>query len=52
MRFTPGGIRKGAGGDDVCFLHPKGNDEPPHSGERVLIELLQGVGRSDRRAVG
>jgi lactoylglutathione lyase len=41
MRFTPGGIRKGAGGHDVCFIHPKGNDEKPLSGEGVLIELVQ-----------
>lgn len=41
MRFTPGGIRKGAGGYDVCFIHPKGNDEAPMSGEGVLIELVQ-----------
>jgi lactoylglutathione lyase len=41
MRFTPGGIRKGAGGHDVCFIHPKGNDGTPKSGEGVLIELVQ-----------
>lgn len=41
MRFTPGGIRKGASGFDVCFIHPKGNDEKPMSGEGVLIELVQ-----------
>lgn len=41
MRFTPGGIRQGASGHDVCFLHPKGNDEFPRSGEGVLIELVQ-----------
>lgn len=41
MRFTPGGIRKGASGYDVCFLHPKGNDETPLSGQGVLIELVQ-----------
>ena len=41
MRFTPGGIRKGAAGYDVCFLHPKGNDAAPLSGEGVLIELIQ-----------
>jgi lactoylglutathione lyase len=34
MQFTPGGIRKGAAGHDVCFLHPK-------SAEGVLIELVQ-----------
>jgi len=41
MRFAPGGIRKGASGHDVCFLHPKGNEEAPRSGEGVLIELVQ-----------
>ena len=41
MRFTPGGIRKGASGYDVCFIHPKGNEEKPMSGEGVLIELVQ-----------
>ena len=41
MRFTPGGIRPGAAGHDVVFLHPKGNDEFPLSGEGVLIELVQ-----------
>ena len=41
VRFTPGGIRKGAAGHDVCFIHPKGNDDAPRSGEGVLIELVQ-----------
>ena len=41
MRFTPGGIRKGASGHDVCFIHPKGNEEFPYGGEGVLIELVQ-----------
>jgi len=41
MRFTPGGIREGAAGHDVCFIHPKGNDEFPLCGEGVLIELVQ-----------
>ncbi len=41
VRFTPGGIRPGASGHDVCFIHPKGNDEFPVSGEGVLIELVQ-----------
>jgi len=41
MRFTPGGIRKGAAGHDVCFIHPKGSDEAPLSGEGVLVELVQ-----------
>ena len=41
VRFAPGGIRKGAAGFDVCFLHPKSNDEFPIAGEGVLIELVQ-----------
>ena len=41
MRFTPGGIRKGASGYDVCFIHPKGSEDAPLSGEGVLIELVQ-----------
>jgi lactoylglutathione lyase len=41
MRFTPGGIRKGAAGHDVCFVHPKGSQEFPIGGEGVLIELVQ-----------
>ena len=41
VRFTPGGIRKGASGFDICFIHPKGSDESPIGGEGVLIELVQ-----------
>ena len=41
MRFTPGGIRTGAAGHDIVFVHPKGDDEFPLSGEGVLIELVQ-----------
>jgi lactoylglutathione lyase len=41
LRFAPGGIRKGAAGHDITFVHPKGNDEFPISGEGVLIELVQ-----------
>ena len=41
VRFTPGGIRKGAAGFDVCFIHPKGSSDAPISGEGVLIELVQ-----------
>ena len=29
LRFTPGGIRRGAAGYDVCFVHPKGSDQAP-----------------------
>ena len=41
VRFAPGGIRKGAAGFDICFLHPKASDEFPIAGEGVLIELVQ-----------
>ena len=41
VRFAPGGIRKGASGFDICFLHPKSNEEFPIGGEGVLIELVQ-----------
>ena len=41
VRFTPGGIRKGASGYDITFIHPKGNDTAPKSGAGVLIELVQ-----------
>jgi lactoylglutathione lyase len=41
VRFAPGGIRRGAAGFDICFLHPKGNEEFPVGGEGVLIELVQ-----------
>ena len=40
-RFAPGGIRKGAAGFDVCFVHPVGNEASPIGGEGVLIELVQ-----------
>lgn len=41
VRFTPGGIRKGAAGFDVCFVHPKGNTEAPIGAQGVLLELVQ-----------
>ena len=41
VRFAPGGIRKGAAGFDICFLHPKASDEFPVAGEGVLVELVQ-----------
>ena len=40
VRFAPGGVRKGAAGYDVCFIHPKGNEAAPIGGEGVLIELV------------
>ncbi len=41
VRFAPGGIRKGASGFDICFIHPKASEESPIGGEGVLIELVQ-----------
>ncbi len=41
VRFAPGGIRPGAAGHDVCFIHPKGAPDSPQGGEGVLIELVQ-----------
>ena len=41
LRFAPGGIRRGASGHDVCFVHPRGDDAHPRNGEGVLIEMVQ-----------
>jgi lactoylglutathione lyase len=41
VRFSPGGIRKGASGFDVCFVHPKGNESAPIGAAGVLVELVQ-----------
>jgi lactoylglutathione lyase len=41
VRFAPGGIRKGAAGHDITFIHPRGNEASPIGGEGVLIELVQ-----------
>jgi lactoylglutathione lyase len=41
LRFAPGGIRRGAAGYDICFVHPRANEQFPFAGEGVLIELVQ-----------
>ena len=41
VRFAPGGIRPGASGHEVTFIHPKGNEAHPIGGGGVLIELVQ-----------
>ena len=41
VRFAPGGLRPGAAGHRVCFIHPKGNEAAPIGGEGVLIELVE-----------
>jgi lactoylglutathione lyase len=34
-------VRRGGSGHDICFIHPKANDQFPLAGEGVLIELVQ-----------
>lgn len=41
VRFTPGGLRAGADGRQMAFIHPKASDAFPLSGEGVMIELVQ-----------
>jgi lactoylglutathione lyase len=41
VRFTPGGIRKGASGYNVTFIHPKGSQNEPFGSCGVLVELVQ-----------
>jgi lactoylglutathione lyase len=42
VRFALGGIRRGAAGHDICFIHPKADPATaPVAGEGVLIELVQ-----------
>jgi lactoylglutathione lyase len=41
VRFAPGGIRRGGSGHDICFIHPKANEQFPLAGEGVLVELVQ-----------
>jgi lactoylglutathione lyase len=41
VRLTPGGIRRGAAGHDICFVHPKPSRYFPISGQGALIELVQ-----------
>jgi lactoylglutathione lyase len=41
VRMAPGGIRAGAAGHDICFIHPRPNEAFPIAGAGVLIELVQ-----------
>ncbi len=41
VRMAPGGIRPGAAGHDICFIHPKADAAFPVAGSGVLIELVQ-----------
>jgi len=40
VRFA-GGIRTGAAGHRVAFIHPKGSDAAPQGGAGVLLELVE-----------
>lgn len=41
VRMVAGGIQVGAGGHEVCFLHPKGSEDAPIGATGVLVELVQ-----------
>jgi lactoylglutathione lyase len=41
VRLAPGGLRRGAAGHEICFVHPKPSAYFPISGRGVLIELVQ-----------
>jgi len=41
VRMAPGGIRTGASGHDICFIHPRPNEAFPVAGAGVLVELVQ-----------
>ena len=41
VRFAPGGIRKGASGHEVAFIHPRPSEDKPLCGQGVLLELVQ-----------
>lgn len=41
VRFTSGGIRRGAEGREMAFIHPKAGTDFPYGGEGVMIELVQ-----------
>lgn len=43
VRFADGGIRRGAGGARVAFIHPAASAQFPLGGEGVLIELVEAV---------
>ncbi|MDQ6639072.1 MAG: VOC family protein [Pseudomonadota bacterium] len=41
VRMAPGGVRAGAAGHDICFIHPRPSEAFPIGGAGVLIELVQ-----------
>ena len=46
VRFAPGGIRKGAAGYDVTFIHPKGNE---CFKDGVIVLIIRTYTASDKR---
>ena len=50
VRFAPGGIRKGAAGYDICFVHPKGKRGVPDRGRGRADRARAGAARRDRGA--
>lgn len=44
VRIARGGIRRGASGHDVCFIHPRASHHFPISGCGALLELVQAPG--------
>ena len=49
VRFAPGGVRKGAAGYDVCFIHPKGNEHGADRRRGRADRARPGAAGSDRR---
>lgn len=41
VRSAAGGIRHGAHGHNICFIHPQADAEHPGGGGGVLIELIE-----------
>ncbi|ACR32726.1 VOC family protein [Burkholderia glumae] len=50
VRFVDGGIRRGAGGTRVAFIHPVASARFPFGGEGVLIELVEGRAAAEHDA--
>uniref|UniRef100_UPI003BEEC1AB thioesterase domain-containing protein n=1 Tax=Burkholderia arboris TaxID=488730 RepID=UPI003BEEC1AB len=50
VRFTDGGIRRGAGGARVAFIHPASSAQFPLGGEGVLIELVEALSAATQDA--
>ena len=49
VRFAPGGIRKGAAGHDIAFIHPEGQRSVPDRRRRRADRARAGAARGHRR---